>query len=57
MCLFIPILLRVLLLRTGTTNKVTLIWTTFNWGRLTGSEILFIILMMGSMAAFRQAKR
>jgi hypothetical protein len=31
-------LVRILLLRTGTMTKATLIRTTFNWGWLTGSE-------------------
>jgi hypothetical protein len=36
--------------------KATLIRTTFNWGWLTDSEVQSIIIMVGSMAASRQAR-
>ena len=36
--------LRVLLLRTDTMTKATLVKTTFNWGWLTGSEVQSIII-------------
>jgi hypothetical protein len=42
------VLVRVLLLRTGTMTKATLIRTAFNWGWPTGSEIQSIIIKVGT---------
>jgi hypothetical protein len=36
-------------------TKTALTRTTFNWGWLTGSEVLAIIIKAGSMTASRQA--
>jgi hypothetical protein len=42
------VLVRVLLLRTDTVTKTTLIRTTFNWGWLTGSEVQSSIIKVGA---------
>ena len=39
---------RVLLLRTDTMTKTTLLRTTFNWGWLTGAEFQCIIIKVGT---------
>jgi hypothetical protein len=42
------VLVRVLLLRTDTMTKATLIRTMFNWNWLTGSEVESIIIKAGT---------